>query len=1190
MIKKINKKLSNLLFFVLLVILINTCQTPKEPDTEPPVIEIIYPLNNQTIFEEIKIIAEASDNDALDQILFSINGEIGQNRIINSPPWELNLKTFEYPDSSNIEIIAIARDESGNETISDLVTTTIDNSSHYPENVNIIAVEYDLENMIINWSKSNDSDFSHYNLYYAQNNNNFNVAELLYTSYNLNDTSYTIELNPNLIYPTIENWFWVESTDSAGLSTLSQSKSNSTETPPSPINNITVFYQTEFTNGETIKTLNIAWLQSADWDFKSYKIEYQSGFDSNDDNWDHLKTITDINQNIYQTTQFEPSTDFTDIAHWFKITVEDIWGQTTSSPKFNDFDIDGPSPPSDIISINYDINAMTVTWEQIQEDPIEFNYYNIYHSTTNNFSNAEIIHNTIMSCNNLENENDCESDNNCSWSNEEICYNNSIYDTTWSYEYSISDTNYFPGNENWFWIGIVDNIEAESVGNALSNEIKELPNPINITSISLDETTTLKEITVSWEANNESDFSNYKLYKSEFEWSYDTKQLINTIEQQYDNSFTNCITYDSNSNDNCIYINPEYENWFWITTSNHWDQESNQGEGMIIPEIPLPDAVNVISVDYNISNMIVTWNQSNDNDFASYVLYKSDSFNGVYDSIYNITNRLQTSLSFSNFDPTIENWYKIKTTDEQLQSAYGSPKSNNIDEPPSAVTLDPITFNSLNSELELNWDINEDTDFINYIIYESSNYDMTNANSISTINNRQTLSLNRQVDPDMISNNEILFYQVLVEDIWGQKSYSNIESGSNHEKFIFSRGSSNYDFIFSVHSDENNGLYTTSGIKDNKIWLFQITFDGIFEKEETYEFGLSGVGESDKNMLYFDNSYFLTGWTQDIDNDLDAYIMEFDQNLISLNDANYHCATFNCNDSNGNNICDSNENFIDSYENDEDDDRSVAVINSSDDNFVIVGSTNDDELNKFFIWAVKTNYEGQEIWNTERSLPYSSTFDNSASSIVETNDGNYMVLANIDNGNYNTDIWINKLDYTNGSIIINNESELSNCNDTAGICYGGESIDEAYTILPFNGNYVIAGTTRSKGNGGYDGWIIIVDENGSYINDFTYGGIYDDKIYSITESANGYLTFCGYTRSFNSQNEDIWIFQIDLNGDLIFNKTIGGYYADKGYGIKSTSDGGFIISGISQSIPGNYGNLEAVLIKTDPFGNTIDLD
>ena len=95
---------------------------------------------------------------------------------------------------------------------------------------------------------------------------------------------------------------------------------------------------------------------------------------------------------------------------------------------------------------------MIISWDQIQEDPIEFNYYNLYHSSTNNFSNAEIIFNTIMNCNSIENENDCESDDNCSWSNEEICYNNSIYDTSWSYEYTINDTNYFPGNENWFWI------------------------------------------------------------------------------------------------------------------------------------------------------------------------------------------------------------------------------------------------------------------------------------------------------------------------------------------------------------------------------------------------------------------------------------------------------------------------------------------------------------------------------------------------------------------------------------------------------------------------------------------------------------------------------------------------------------------------------------------------------------------
>ena len=77
-----------------------------------------------------------------------------------------------------------------------------------------------------------------------------------------------------------------------------------------------------------------------------------------------------------------------------------------------------------------------------------------------------------------------------------------------------------------------------------------------ITSVGLD--TETNEITVSWEANNNTDFLNYKLYKSEFEWSYDTKQLIYTSTDQYDNSYTQCISYDSNSQENCIYINLEY--------------------------------------------------------------------------------------------------------------------------------------------------------------------------------------------------------------------------------------------------------------------------------------------------------------------------------------------------------------------------------------------------------------------------------------------------------------------------------------------------------------------------------------------------------------------------------------------------------------------------------------------------------
>ena len=64
-----------------------------------------------------------------------------------------------------------------------------------------------------------------------------------------------------------------------------------------------------------------------------------------------------------------------------------------------------------------------------------------------------------------------------------------------------------------------------------------------------------------------------------------------------------------------------------------------------------------------------------------------------------------------------------------------------------------------------------------------------------------------------------------------------------------------------------------------------------------------------------------------------------------------------------------------------------------------------------------------------------------------------------------------------------------------GIYYGGISIDEAYTIKELiDGNYIIAGTTRSMGNGGYGAWVIKIDQNGTVIWDQTYGGSLDDKI------------------------------------------------------------------------------------------------
>jgi hypothetical protein len=135
-----------------------------------------------------------------------------------------------------------------------------------------------------------------------------------------------------------------------------------------------------------------------------------------------------------------------------------------------------------------------------------------------------------------------------------------------------------------------------------------------------------------------------------------------------------------------------------------------------------------------------------------------------------------------------------------------------------------------------------------------------------------------------------------------------------------------------------------------------------------------------------------------------------------------------------------------------------------------------------------------------------------------------------------------------------------------------------------DGNYIVSAMVRGMGAGYNDFLLMKINTSGGLLWAKTYGGTGDDNAYFVTSCSDGGYILSGSTNSFGN-GTDVYLVRTDSDGNLLWSKTIGGPYTDIGWFVLEMSDGSFYTCGQTNSFGGN--TYDGYLIKNDPQGNLL---
>jgi len=258
------------------------------------------------------------------------------------------------------------------------------------------------------------------------------------------------------------------------------------------------------------------------------------------------------------------------------------------------------------------------------------------------------------------------------------------------------------------------------------------------------------------------------------------------------------------------------------------------------------------------------------------------------------------------------------------------------------------------------------------------------------------------------------------------------------------------------------------------------------------------------------------------------------------------------------------------------DDGAYDVIECSDGGFLITGFDGYTPIHGMKeTFLIKTDSDGDELWKKTFRKYDRGEGSCWGTSVIEISDG-YVILSilSYESKEEQGTTWLIKTDKDGNEL----------WNRTHGGGPGGLGDDGYDLIQSKDGGFVITGTAYTFDIGGGDAWLLKTDSEGNKLWSKSYGGYSRDWGEKVIQTDDGGFVIAGKFTPAHQSWGDVCIIKTDCSGNQEWIRHYGGTDNDFGTSVVKTDDGGYVVAGVRHS---DLPHFTGWLLKTDGNGNKL---